>query len=70
MWERSKLECHLAEHHDVVYKSKQSHYDLLDKAGIRWKKTNPVNLEANAQAVAAKKSKSNGSWCATGLARK
>ena len=66
IWELSELEYHLAENYEVVYESKQSYYDLFESAGISWKKTSKVNPKANAQAVAAKKSKSNSSWHTTG----
>lgn len=66
IWELSELESHLAEHYDVVYESKQSYYDLFESAGISWKKTSKVNPKADAQAVAAKKPKSNGCWHGTG----
>lgn len=65
IWELSELEFHLAETYNVVYESKQSYYDLLEAAGLSWKKTSKVNPKADAQAVAAKKPKSSGYWHAT-----
>ena len=65
IWELSELESHLAETYDVVYESKQSDYDLLTAAGLSWKKTSKVNPKADAEAVAAKKSRSNGDWRVT-----
>jgi len=34
-----KLRDYLEEKYQVVYKSKQSYYDLLDQGGLSWKKT-------------------------------
>ena len=34
-----QLRDHLEEKYQVVYKSKQSYYDLLDAGGLSWKKT-------------------------------
>lgn len=34
-----QLRDHLESKYQVVYKSKQSYYDLLDKGGLSWKKT-------------------------------
>jgi putative transposase len=65
IWELNELESHLAETYDVVYESKQSYYDLFEAADISWKKTSKVNPKADAQAVAAKKPRSSGSWHAT-----
>ena len=59
------MEYHLAETYDVVYESKQSYYDLLEAAGLSWKKTSKVNPKADAKAVAAKKPRSSGYWHAT-----
>ena len=64
-WELSELEYHLAETYDVVYESKQSYYDLLEAAGLSWKKTSKVNPKADAKAVAEKKPRSSGYWHAT-----
>jgi len=62
IWELSELESHLAERYEIVSESKQSDYDLFEAAGISWKKTSKVNPKADAQAVVAKKTTSNGGW--------
>lgn len=54
-WEITEVEYHLAEQYDVVYESKQSYYDLLEEAGMSWKKTTKVNPNADLEAVAVKK---------------
>ncbi|MEA5417748.1 winged helix-turn-helix domain-containing protein [Spirulina sp. CCNP1310] len=65
LWELSELEYHLAKTYDVAYESKQSYYDLLEAAGLSWKKTSKVNPKADAKAVAEKKSNSSGYWQTT-----
>ena len=37
-WELAKLQTHLRGQYQVVYKSRQSYYDLFQAAGISWKK--------------------------------
>lgn len=39
----------------ISYKSKQSYYDLLDHAGMSWKKTEKVNPKKDEEKVTAKK---------------
>lgn len=65
IWTLHELEYHLAETYDVAYAAKQSYYDLFEAAGISWKKTSKVNPKRDAEAVAAKKSRSRISWRAT-----
>ncbi|MGB3694470.1 MAG: winged helix-turn-helix domain-containing protein [Spirulinaceae cyanobacterium] len=62
MCELSELEYQLAEKYDVVYQSKQSYYDLLEEAGLSWKKTSKVNPKADAKAVSEKKLPSKSCW--------
>ena len=38
---------HLEEKYQVVYKSRQSYYDLLDAGGLSWKKTEKKNPQAD-----------------------
>jgi transposase len=38
----------------VIYKSKQSYYDLFDLAGMSWKKTEKINPKKDEQKVLAK----------------
>lgn len=54
-WEIGELEYHLAEQYEVEYESKQSYYDLLEAAGMSWKKTSKANPKADSVAVEAKK---------------
>lgn len=65
IWELSEVEHHLVEAYEVAYESKQSYYDLMEEAGLSWKKTSAVNPKKNAQEVAAKKSKSSAGWRST-----
>lgn len=39
----------------IEYKSKQSYYDLLDKAGMSWKKTEKINPKKDEEKIIAKK---------------
>ncbi|WP_348535485.1 helix-turn-helix domain-containing protein [Komarekiella delphini-convector] len=64
-WELGELEYKLAFDYDVVYESKQSYYDLFEKAGISWKKTTALNPKADENAVAAKKKRLKHSWQTT-----
>lgn len=64
-WELSELEYKLAFEYDVIYQSKQSYYDLLEAAGISWKKTTKINPKADPDAVAAKKKRLKHSWQTT-----
>jgi putative transposase len=66
IWELSEVEHHLAEKYDVAYESKQSYYDLMNEAGLSWKKTSAVNPKKNPEEVAAKKSKLSAGWRSTG----
>ncbi len=42
-WDISELEVYLIEQYDVVFKSPQSYYKLLNKARISWQKAQQVN---------------------------
>lgn len=65
IWTLNALEYHLAHEYNVTYESSQSDYDLLEAAGLSWKKTSQVNPKTDAEAVAAKKPRSSGCWHAT-----
>ncbi|MDY6993616.1 MAG: winged helix-turn-helix domain-containing protein [Pseudomonadota bacterium] len=41
-----QLRDHLEEKYQVVYKSRQSYYDLLEAGGLSWKKTQKKNPQA------------------------
>jgi transposase len=49
------LVTYIDEHYDVIYRSKQSYYDLFTTAGIRWKKTQKVNPKMDLELVAQKR---------------
>ena len=42
-WHLDELINHVEDKYDVVYKSKQSYYDLFEQAKISWKRTQKVN---------------------------
>lgn len=46
---------YVEEHYDVVFKSKQSYYDLLHEAHIGWKKTEKSNPARDETTVLAKR---------------
>ena len=48
------LRDYIEEHYDVVFKSKQSYYDLLHKAHISWKKTTGRHADHDPDKVAAR----------------
>jgi len=39
----------------VIYKSKQSYYDLFDEAGISWHKSQKVNPKRNEKKISSKR---------------
>ena len=54
-WNLTELEYHIAKNYDVVFKSKQSYYDLFKAAGISWKKSQKKNPKYDRNLVAKKK---------------
>jgi putative transposase len=50
-WNLDELVTYLDEHYGVIYKSKQSYYDLLKDAGISWKKSQKVNPNSDPDLV-------------------
>lgn len=42
-WNLDELVIDLDEHYGVIYKSKQSYYELLSAAGISWKKSQKIH---------------------------
>lgn len=48
------LTSYLEEKFDIIYKSKQSYYDLFDLAGMSWKKTEKINPKKDEQKVLEK----------------
>jgi putative transposase len=57
-WSVQALKQHLEQAYSVVYKSDQSYSELLDAAGMSWKKAQKVNPKADPEEVARKKKKS------------
>ena len=43
VWDVVALSDHIAAHYDVVFKSKQSYYQLFADTQIHWKKVQPIN---------------------------
>ena len=56
-WNLRELEKHIKDNYGVVFKSKQSYYDLFHEAKISWKKTQKKNPKKDDQLVAEKKEK-------------
>ena len=54
-WNLDELVTYIDEHDDVIYRSKQSYYDLFAAAGISWKKTQKVNPKTDLELVARKR---------------
>lgn len=50
-WHLDELVTYLDENYGVIYKSKQSYYELLSAAGISWKKSQKVNPSNNPELV-------------------
>ncbi len=50
-WDKSELEVHLIVQYDVVFKSPQSYYELLNKARITWQKGEQINPRKNPELV-------------------
>jgi len=53
-WSLSELQEHLQQKYNVIFKSKQSYYDLFKAAGISWKKSQSRNPKKSPEAVSAK----------------
>ena len=54
-WNLDELVSYIDEHDDVIYRSRQSYYDLFAAAGISWKKTQKVNPKTDLELVAHKR---------------
>jgi len=54
-WNLDELITYLDERYGVIYKSKQSYYDLLSSAGISWKKSQKVNPKSDPELVKKKR---------------
>lgn len=53
-WDLTELHGHLEQSHGVIFKSKQSYYDLFKAAGISWKKTQKTNPKKDPVVVATR----------------
>lgn len=54
-WNIDELVTYVDEHYGVIYRSKQSYYDLFAAAKISWKKSQKVNPKFDAELVAKKR---------------
>ena len=54
-WSLELLRSHIETSYAVVYKSKQSYYELLAEAGISYKRSQALNPKHDGEQVAAKK---------------
>ena len=50
-WHLPELQIYLEDDYKVVFKSKQSYYDLLSEAGLSWKKTQKRNPKTDREIV-------------------
>lgn len=53
-WHLPELQAHLEDEYEVVFKSKQSYYDLLTEAGMSWKKSQKRNPKTDPELVKKK----------------
>jgi putative transposase len=53
-WHLPELQAHLEDEYKVVFKSKQSYYDLLTEAGLSWKKSQKRNPKTDSELVKKK----------------
>jgi len=54
-WDSDELVTYLDEKYGIIYKSKQSYYELLSAAGISWKKSQKVNPRFDPELVKTKR---------------
>lgn len=54
-WDLEELVTYLDEHYGVIYKSKQSYYNLFYDSGISWKKSQKVNPKSDPELVKKKR---------------
>jgi putative transposase len=50
-WNLGELKAYVEEHHDVIFSSQQSYYELFEQAGISWKKTQKCNPKTDPELV-------------------
>jgi transposase len=53
-WDISELESHLIEKYDVVFKSRQSYYEILKIARVSWQKGEIENPKKDSELVKEK----------------
>ena len=58
-WHLDELINHLKDKYEVVYKSKQSYYDLFEAGKIRWKRSQKVNPQFDEELVKKKRAEIN-----------
>ena len=58
-WHLDELINHLEDKYEVVYKSKQSYYDLFEAGKIRWKRSQKVNPQFDEELVKKKRTEIN-----------
>jgi transposase len=58
-WHLDELANHLQDKYDVVYKSKQSYYDLFEQGRISWKRSQKVNPKFDEELVKKKRGEIN-----------
>jgi len=58
-WHLDELINHLEDQYNVIYKSKQSYYDLFEEARISWKKSQKVNPKFDEELVKKKRKEIN-----------
>jgi putative transposase len=58
-WHLDELTNHLEDKYDVVYKSKQSYYDLFEQGRISWKRSQKVNPKFDEELVKKKREEIN-----------
>lgn len=56
-WHLEELVNYLDKQYGVVYKSKQSYYNLFDLANISWKRTQKANSKSDEELVKKKQKK-------------
>ena len=58
-WHLDELMNHLEDKYDVVYKSKQSYYDLFEQGRVSWKRSQKVNPKFDEDLVKKKRTEIN-----------
>ena len=58
-WHLDELMNHLEDKYDVLYKSKQSYYDLFEQGRVSWKRSKKVNPKFDEDQVKKKRTEIN-----------